>query len=59
MHIKILNMSLLAAWLLITAGGIIVNVGYGLMVSGFVLLVLAAVLAWRIGVYSTTPGETD
>lgn len=52
MHINILNGCLLFAWLLITAGGVILNVGAGLLLSGVVMSLLVFYLVEKFGVYS-------
>lgn len=55
MNIAILNISLLLAWLLITIGGVLLNVGAGLITSGIMLAALTLFLAHRFGVYGTQP----
>lgn len=52
MNIKLLNIYLLVAWLLITAGGIMLNTGAGMVASGVVLAMLVIFLAHRFGVYA-------
>jgi hypothetical protein len=52
MHIHILNGCLLLAWLLITIGGLLLNIGAGLLGSGLVLIVLVIYLSRIFGVYT-------
>ena len=58
MHINILNGCLLLAWILITAGGLVLNIGAGLLLSGVVLILLVLYLVAKFGVYSPKPSKT-
>lgn len=51
MNLRIFNASLLIGWLLVLAGGVIVNVGWGLAIGGGVLLLLALLSAYIAGIY--------
>lgn len=52
MHIHILNGCLLLAWLLVTIGGLLLNIGGGLLGSGLVLIALVIYLSRMFGVYT-------
>lgn len=51
MKVSVFNACLIAAWLLASAGGIILNLGAGLAASGVLLAALTVVVAARFGVY--------
>jgi hypothetical protein len=59
MHIQILNGCLILAWLLVTAGGLLLNVGAGLLVSGLVLIGMAIYLSRTFGVYAPQNPKTE
>lgn len=58
MHIYIFNAALLVAWLLVLVGGVLLNLGAGLIAAGVMLLVL---VSWSIrlggGVYAPTRSQ--
>lgn len=52
MNITIFNTCLLIGWLMLTVGGCMVHVGWGLVGGGVALLVLTFVSAWLAGVHA-------
>lgn len=62
MHINIMNGCLLFAWLLVTLGGVLLNLGVGLLLSGFTLIALVLFLVKKFGAYvpkTDKPHEED
>jgi multisubunit Na+/H+ antiporter MnhE subunit len=51
MKLLVLNITMLVAWLMVTAGGILLNVGAGLIVGGLFLSVQTLVVARMFGLY--------
>lgn len=51
MNARLFNACLLLGWLLVIAGGCLVNVGYGLVFAGLLLLVMVFIVARVAGVY--------
>lgn len=51
MNAKIFNACLLIGWLLALAGGVWLNVGYGLVGGGLLLIAVVLVVARVAGVY--------
>lgn len=45
MHVHVFNVCLLLGWLLVLAGGVLLNVGAGLAAAGALLIVLVLVSA--------------
>jgi hypothetical protein len=43
MHVHVFNVCLLLGWLLVLAGGVLMNVGAGLAAAGVLLIVLVLV----------------
>lgn len=55
MHVLVFNVSLLVGWLLVLCGGVIVNLGLGLVAAGLLLVVLTIVSARMAGrLYSSS-----
>lgn len=59
MHIHILNGCLILAWLLVTAGGLLLNVGAGLLLSGLVLIGMVIYVSRSFGVYMSENTTTE
>jgi len=51
MHLAIFNICTAIAWILISAGAIMLNVGAGLIICGVTLAVMVVYLSLRFGVY--------
>jgi quinol-cytochrome oxidoreductase complex cytochrome b subunit len=49
MNIKIFNVALLIGWLMVLAGGVVINPGWGVALSGALLLVLTMASAYIAG----------
>lgn len=49
MHVHVFNACLLVGWLLVLAGGVLINVGAGLAVAGGLLIALAMIAARLAG----------
>lgn len=58
MHIHILNGCLILAWLLVTGGAMLLNIGAGLLISGLVLIALVIYLSRSFGVYVPKSPDT-
>ena len=52
MALRVFNISILLGWLLVTIGGMILNVGAGLLISGILLLFLTAALSRLAGLFT-------
>lgn len=52
MALRVFNISILLGWLLVTIGGMILNVGAGLLISGILLLFLTAALSRLAGLFA-------
>lgn len=52
MDIKTFNISILMSWLIVTSGGCILNVGWGLVASGILLAIFTFALAKIAGIYT-------
>ena len=57
MNLLTFNIALLLGWLLASSGGIILNTGAGLLLSGLLLIALTLFSARRFGLYLTDPKE--
>ena len=57
MNLLTFNIALLLGWLLASAGGIILNIGAGLLMSGLLLIALTLFSAWRFGLYLSDQKE--
>jgi hypothetical protein len=57
MNIKVFNLCLLLGWLMVLAGGVIVNPGWGIVGAGALLLVLTLATAYLAGIQAPKPGE--
>jgi hypothetical protein len=55
MDLRVLNVCLLLGWLMVTAGGIIVHPGWGIVGGGLTLIVLTVVMAIMGGVFQPRP----
>lgn len=60
MHVHVFNACLLLGWVLVLAGGVMLNVGAGVAVAGLLLIVLVFV-AMRVagGLYVPQKAEED
>lgn len=57
MNIKHFNVCMLLGWLLLLAGGIVIDLGWGLATAGGVLMAGSALTAYLGGVYA--PDKPD
>lgn len=55
MNIYVLNASLLIGWLMVLVGGCLINLAWGLVGSGVLLLILSMFSARFAGVYLPRP----
>lgn len=59
MSLLTFNIALLLGWLLASAGGVILNAGAGLLLSGLLLIALTLFSARRFGLYLTGEKEAQ
>jgi len=59
MNLLTFNIALLLGWLLASAGGIILNIGAGLLMTGLLLIALTLFSARRFGLYLTDQTEAQ
>ncbi|MER2537648.1 MAG: hypothetical protein ABTQ26_00250 [Azonexus sp.] len=52
MNIKIFNACLLIGWLLVLAGGLLINPGPGLIGAGLLLVILVLIVSRLAGIYA-------
>ena len=57
MNLLTFNVVLLLGWLLASAGGILLNVGAGLLLAGLLLIALTLFSARRFGLYLADKAE--
>ncbi len=57
MNLLTFNIALLLGWLLASSGGIILNIGAGLLLCGLLLIALTLFSARRFGLYLTGQKE--
>ena len=57
MNLLTFNVALLLGWFLASAGGIVLNVGAGLLLSGLLLIALTIFCARRFGLYLADKGQ--
>lgn len=57
MNARLFNLTLLLGWLLVLAGGMLINLGAGLAVGGALLIALAFSIARIAGIYMPTAKE--
>lgn len=53
MKLATFNASLLVGWLLVLAGGVLINPGYGLVAAGLLLIAIVVYVSHYAGVYAT------
>lgn len=58
MNIKVFNLALLAGWLLVLIGGVILNPGAGLVAGGALLILIVFVVSRIAGIYAP-PAEQE
>lgn len=58
MNIKIFNYCIIAGWLLILVGGMVINVGWGLVGGGLSMIILT-ILGAKFGGLFESPVETE
>lgn len=56
MNLRVFNLCLLVGWLMVLAGGVVINLGWGIAVSGALLLALVLAGAYLGGLYD--PGRS-
>ncbi|WP_175865563.1 hypothetical protein [Burkholderia cepacia] len=59
MDVKIFNVCLLLGWLMVLAGCIVVNPGWGIAIAGALLLLLTLLAAYLAGWAQSGPPESD
>ncbi|WP_175816736.1 hypothetical protein [Burkholderia diffusa] len=59
MDIKIFNVCLLLGWLMVLAGGIVINPGWGIAIAGGLLVLLTLIAAYLAGWAQPSPTEPD
>ena len=59
MDIKIFNVCLLLGWLMVLAGGIVINPGWGIAVAGGLLVLLTLIAAYLAGWVQPGSPEPD
>ena len=59
MNIKIFNVALLIGWLMVLAGGVVINPGWGVALSGALLLVLTMASAYIAGLQPSPKPDTE
>jgi hypothetical protein len=57
MNVNVFNAMLLAGWLLVLVGGVLLNVGAGLAVGGLLLIVLTIFVSRVAGIF--VPGKAE
>lgn len=57
MDLRIFNAAMLVGWLLVLAGGVLINPGIGILCAGLLLIVLALLVSRIGGLYAKTEGE--
>lgn len=57
MNLRVFNLCLLVGWLMVLAGGVLLNPGWGIAIAGGLLLVLALVSAYLGGLYDPSKAE--
>lgn len=58
MNLKTFNVTLLLGWLLALVGGVVLNVGAGLLFAGLLLIALAFAVARLAGLYAAAAADT-
>ena len=59
MNIKIFNGCLLLGWLMVLAGSVVINPGWGVAVSGALLLALTMASAYIVGLQSGAKPDSN
>lgn len=59
MTLKAFNLATLLGWLLVVVGGCLVDVGYGLVAGGLLLIGITFFMARMAGVYAPKPEKED
>ncbi|MGO4154350.1 hypothetical protein [Cupriavidus sp. YAF13] len=60
MNARLFNVCLLLGWLLVLAGGCLLNAGAGLIFAGLLMLALVLIVARMAGIYvSAKPDDKD
>jgi len=57
LNLSTFNRAIFAGWLLISSGGMIVHIGYGMILSGFLLLALTFFTAHIGGIFTKKDGD--
>jgi len=52
MNIKVFNVCLLLGWLMVLAGGVLINLGWGIAIAGVLLIMLSFAASYVAGLYS-------
>lgn len=58
MNIKVFNLCLLLGWLMVLAGGVYINPGWGVAIAGALLLVLTLVISYLAGLVDPAKAPT-
>lgn len=59
MNAYIFNICLLLGWLLVLAGGVLLNLGGGLIFAGLLLLLIVLVVTRMVGIYVPNREQKD
>lgn len=57
MNVKIFNLCLLAGWLMVLAGGVVIHPGWGIAIAGALLLLLTLASAYLAGLHESANGK--
>lgn len=55
MNLKIFNVCLLLGWLMVLAGGVVINPGWGIALAGALMIALVLASAYIGGLYAPKP----
>lgn len=59
MNIKLFNVCLLLGWLMVLAGGIVINPGWGIAIAGGLMICLVLATAYIGGLYASKASAGD
>lgn len=58
MNVRVFNLCLLVGWLMVLAGGVVVNPGWGIAIAGGLLIALTLAATYIAGWESPAPNAT-
>ena len=59
MNIKIFNIALIVGWLMVLTGGVVINPGWGIALSGALLLLMTMASAYIAGLQPAPPTDAQ